>query len=134
MESGKVASYVVDFPEPATANMPGAIVTPHLGASTEEAEENCAAMAVDQIREYFENGNLVNSVTFPGCSLERTGAHRATILFKGESIADKVSCCKVLNSKEAKKGDYGVLIVDTDDDICADCFGKIEGVLGVQVL
>ena len=65
LASGKVSRYVTDFPNPAVVNMPGALVLPHLGASTEESEENCAVMAVNQIMDYLENGNIENSVNYP---------------------------------------------------------------------
>lgn len=71
LASGKVSRYVTDFPNPAVVHMPGALVLPHLGASTEESEENCAVMAVDQIMDYLENGNIENSVNYPSCSLGR---------------------------------------------------------------
>ena len=132
MKSGKVMAYVCDFPEVETANMEGAIILPHLGASTDEAEENCAAMAVDEIVEFIEKGNVVNSVNFPSVSLERTGKKRATILFKGDSIVSKLNI-NVKNSKEATKNGYGVAIVDTDDDICPKCV-SVEGVLKAQVI
>ena len=69
LASGKVSRYVTDFPNPSVVNMPGALVLPHLGASTEESEENCAVMAVNQIMDYLENGNIENSVNYPSCSL-----------------------------------------------------------------
>lgn len=69
LASGKVSRYVTDFPNPTVVNMPGALVLPHLGASTEESEENCAVMAVNQIMDYLENGNIENSVNYPSCSL-----------------------------------------------------------------
>ena len=67
LESGKVAKYVTDFPNPAVMKMPNVIATPHLGASTAESEDNCAVMAVDEIRNFMENGNIINSVNFPNC-------------------------------------------------------------------
>ena len=67
LESGKVAKYVTDFPNSAVVKMPNVIATPHLGASTEESEDNCAVMAANQLREYLENGNIVNSVNYPNC-------------------------------------------------------------------
>ena len=67
--SGKVARYVTDFPNPKTANMPGCIAIPHLGASTEESEDNCARMAVREMMDYLENGNIVNSVNYPNCDM-----------------------------------------------------------------
>src|SRR5699024_7522044 len=65
LASGKVKKYVTDFPNAKTANMDGVIATPHLGASTEESEDNCAIMAVEQIMDFVENGNIVNSVNYP---------------------------------------------------------------------
>ena len=67
LASGKVAKYVVDFPNPNTVNMPNTTVTPHLGASTQESEDNCAKMAVSEIRDFMENGNIRNSVNYPNC-------------------------------------------------------------------
>ena len=69
LESGKVKKYVVDFPNPTTVNLPNTIVTPHLGASTQESEDNCAKMAVKEIRDFIENGNIKNSVNFPNCDM-----------------------------------------------------------------
>ena len=65
LESGKVAKYVVDFPNPTTVKLPNTTVTPHLGASTQESEDNCAKMAVSEIRDFMENGNIKNSVNYP---------------------------------------------------------------------
>ena len=71
LKSGKVKKYVTDFPNPKSANMENTIVIPHLGASTEESEDNCAKMAVEQLMEYLENGNIRNSVNFPACEAGR---------------------------------------------------------------
>ena len=65
IEEGKVKKYVTDFPNPTTAGKKGCIVTPHLGASTQESEDNCAVMAVKEIKDYLENGNIRNSVNYP---------------------------------------------------------------------
>ena len=67
LAAGKIKKYVSDFPNPTTVGAKGCIVTPHLGASTAESEDNCAVMAVDEIRNYMENGNIVNSVNYPNC-------------------------------------------------------------------
>jgi D-3-phosphoglycerate dehydrogenase len=72
LESGKLSKYVSDFPRPELINRPGVLATPHLGASTKEAEENCAIMAADQLIDFLENGNIKNSVNYPNLSLERT--------------------------------------------------------------
>ena len=69
LKSGKVARYVSDFPNPTTAGQPGCIVIPHLGASTEESEDNCAKMAVEELMDYLENGNIRNSVNYPACDM-----------------------------------------------------------------
>ena len=69
LKSGKVARYVSDFPNPTTAGQKGCIVIPHLGASTEESEDNCAVMAVEEMMDYLENGNIRNSVNYPACDM-----------------------------------------------------------------
>lgn len=132
LKSKKVAAYVTDFPDPEVANMEGALVLPHLGASTDEAEENCAAMAVKEVREFFENGNLVNPVNFPGLSMERAGKNRICILFKGETILDKVKVAAKA-SKEATKKGFGYAIIDTDEDVCPSCV-KTDDMLAVTVI
>lgn len=83
LASGKVRRYITDFPNDRTAKMPGCIAIPHLGASTEESEDNCAKMAVSQVMNYLENGNIVNSVNFPNCDMGVcTSQGRITILHK----------------------------------------------------
>ncbi len=83
IDSGKISQYISDFPAPGLIGKPGVISTPHLGASTEEAEENCAVMVADQVRDFLENGNIKNSVNFPALSLERTeGCYRIALANK----------------------------------------------------
>ena len=83
--SGRLSRYISDFPVPGLIGQPGVIFTPHLGASTREAEENCALMVADRVRDFLENGNIGNSVNFPSLSLERTrGAHR--IAFANDNV------------------------------------------------
>ena len=83
LKSGRVKKYVTDFPNPVTAGMEGAIVLPHLGASTAEAEDNCAIMAVKELRNYIENGNIVNSVNYPACDMGVcTSAGRVAVCHK----------------------------------------------------
>ena len=83
LKSGKVKRYITDFPNDRTANMEGVIAIPHLGASTEESEDNCARMAVKQVMNYLENGNIINSVNFPNCDMGICDkASRITILHK----------------------------------------------------
>ncbi|MBQ3290905.1 MAG: 3-phosphoglycerate dehydrogenase [Mogibacterium sp.] len=90
LESGKMRKYMTDLLEPEYIGKKGIVATPHLGASTAEAEENCAVMATDQLMDYLENGNIVNSVNFPRVTLERKGAARHCFLLKNDKTADEV--------------------------------------------
>ncbi len=89
IESGKVARYVTDFPNEKTLNMKNVIAIPHLGASTKESETNCAVMAVNQLKDFLENGNIKNSVNFPEAQMERNGGAR--ILIANQNIPNMVS-------------------------------------------
>ena len=145
LASGKVSRYVTDFPNPAVVNMPGALVLPHLGASTEESEENCAVMAVNQIMDYLENGNIENSVNYPSCSLGyRKKAARIcvchynrpnvisqlTSLFgeAGVNISDMVS---------KSRGEYAYAMFDVEAPV-SDEFEKkleaMENIIRIRIL
>ncbi|MDE7251784.1 MAG: phosphoglycerate dehydrogenase [Acetatifactor sp.] len=105
IESGKVARYVSDFPNPTTAGKKGCIVIPHLGASTEESEDNCAVMAVQELMDYLENGNIRNSVNFPACDMGVCAqAGRVAIFHK--NIANMIT------KFTAEFGDKGINITD----------------------
>ena len=123
----KVRKYVVDFPEEAVLNTENIIVLPHLGASTEEAEDNCAEMAAKQVKDYIENGNIVNSVNYPNLVKERNGA-RTCVLFKS-SAKDAISAlggdCAI-----ATRGEYGYAIFDGP----VPSLDKVEGVVRVRSL
>ena len=82
LKAGKVRKYVVDFPNPTTAGVENCIVIPHLGASTAESEDNCAVMAAQELTDYLENGNILNSVNFPNCSLPEDNIGRIAIAHK----------------------------------------------------
>ncbi len=137
LASGKVGKYVSDFPNAAVANMDGAIVIPHLGASTEESEDNCAKMAVEQLRDYVENGNIRNSVNYPAVSLgEKGSCQRVSILGKGLDVNAVLSKLDVANSTSAVKGDYCCILADVDK-VCDVCLGEVKalpGVLRVRVI
>ena len=135
IDSGKVRRYVSDFPTPGTANHKGCIVIPHLGASTEEAEDNCAVMAVKEMRDYLENGNIVNSVNYPACSLGiPTKAGRISICHKNvanmigqfTSILGnaKVNIDAIANKS---RGDFAYTLIDTDSPIPDDVVRALEG-------
>ena len=105
LESGKIAHYVSDFPNPTTAGKKGCIVIPHLGASTEESEDNCAVMAVEEMMDYLANGNIRNSVNYPACDMGVcTKAGRVAIFHK--NIANMIT------KFTAEFGDKGINITD----------------------
>ena len=145
LKSGKVSRYVTDFPNPSTANMPGCIAIPHLGASTEESEDNCARMAVRQMMDYLENGNIVNSVNFPNCEMGIcTTAGRITILHR--NIPNSLSRFTTVMAGEninidglvnKSRGDYAYTMLDLDHTPSAAAveeLKKIDGVLRVRVI
>ena len=86
LNSGRLGKYVCDFPEPAMLNHPQVIAMPHIGASTEESEENCAVMAANQLMDYLENGHIVNSVNFPAINMGRT-ADTTRITFSNDNVS-----------------------------------------------
>ena len=145
LASGKVSRYVTDFPNDKTANMPGCIAIPHLGASTEESEDNCAKMAVRQVMDYLENGNIVNSVNFPACDMGVcTKAGRIAIQhrnipnmlsrFTGAFSAENVNISDLVNRS---KGAYAYTMLDLDSPICpklVEELKKVDGVIRVRVI
>ncbi len=144
LESGKVSTYVTDFPTEETINVPNIITMPHLGASTEESEDNCAVMAAHQIVDFLENGNIKNSVNFPTVVLPRTGDTRLCIMHKnipnmlshisGTLSADNINIENMLNRS---KGDFAYTVVDTNakvDDKIVDEIRAMEGIIRVIVI
>ena len=145
LAEGKIRKYVSDFANPTTAGKPGVILTPHLGASTEEAEDNCAIMAAQELMDFAENGNITNSVNFPALNMGKCQtASRITILHhnvKG-SIA-KFSAImgdadiNIESMMNASKGDYSYAIMDCSSEIPESVISKIkavESVIKVRVL
>ena len=145
LESGKVRRYVTDFPNSTTAGQKGCIVIPHLGASTEEAEDNCAVMAVKEIRDYLENGNIVNSVNYPACSLGApTKAGRVAICHK--NVANMIGqFTSILGNAgvnidaiaNKSRGDYAYTLIDTDSAVpgeVVDALSASESVIRVRII
>ncbi len=145
----KVRKYVTDFPNFETANMEGVIAMPHLGASTEEAEDNCALMAVLQIVDFIENGNIVNSVNFPNVEPgPKTAAHRLVVLHENKEtlgqqiLGEALKIAKVVASVSKTKGNFGVTIVDfvktekecSEKACLGDLVGALEGVIRVRAI
>ena len=117
LKSGKVRKYVTDFPNARTANMEGVVAISHLGASTEEAEDNCAVMAVNEIVQFIENGNLINSVNYPSVDLGAKTGIRVIALYNteeqnSESILEELKPCGVSKFANAVKGKFGTLVVE----------------------
>ena len=131
-ESGKVSAYVTDFPNAEIVGKEGIICIPHLGASTEEAEDNCAVMAAAQTVDYIENGNIVNSVNFPKVVAEK-GAARTLVLFEGDVLG---AITKLLISDKATltsgiKKNFGAILIDTDAPLSEDVLSEIKNIQGV---
>ena len=143
-ESGKVAKYVVDFPSDELIGVKNVICIPHLGASTEEAEDNCAVMAAKQLIDYIENGNVVNSVNYPTCSMPRTTEHRLVILHKNtKNILAQITGTvgnegiNISNLTNQSKGDYAVTILDIDNKVSDDAIkniAQVENIVKVRVI
>jgi len=140
LKSGKVRRYVTDFPNARTAGMEGVIAIPHLGASTEESEDNCAVMAVKELTDFIENGNTVNSVNFPNVSCERSGGTRLCVLHKNvpNMISVMASACGELglnieHMQSKSKGDISYAIIDLTDMIDATAIvAKLQAVDGIM--
>lgn len=140
LESGKVAKYVVDFPTPDIIGRHKSIIAiPHLGASTEEAEDNCAMMAVAQTVDYLENGNIKNSVNYPNVTLPRTAKRRICVLARAGSgdaikaaVSDTVGAVSAFTG--AERGAYAYYIFDTEAEADTAGIAATEGVIRVQLL
>ncbi len=138
LAEGKPAKYVTDFPTDNVLGKDGVICLPHLGASTAEAEDNCASMAALQTMDYIENGNIVNSVNFPAVSLgERTADNRICILTKGEPNPLKLASAMFsdINIKAVAgnvRGEYGYALISTNEQITS--VPKVDGVIKVRVI
>ncbi len=145
LQSGKVAKYITDFPNDRTVKMDGVIAIPHLGASTEESEDNCAVMAVKQLMDYMENGNIKNSVNFPNCDAGACKTQgRIAILhrnipnmltqFTGAFSALNINISDMVNKS---KGDNAYTVLDVEASINEDIAAKlatIKGVLKVRIV
>jgi D-3-phosphoglycerate dehydrogenase len=144
LSEGKVAAYVTDFGNEALLDADGAIVIPHLGASTPESEDNCAVMAVNQISDFLENGNIVNSVNFPTVSVPRTAKTRVTIIHKNiPNVISRIASAvaeqgvNIDNMTNKSKGEYAYTMLDTDTDINDDAVNAItalDEVIRIRVI
>jgi len=145
LEEGRAKKYVVDFPNPTTVGAKGVLVIPHLGASTEESEDNCAVMAVKQVMDFLENGNIKNSVNYPACDLGSCdNAGRVCINHKNipNMIGQYTSKLAQLNINisdmiNKSKGEYAYTIIDTESSVTEEVakeLASIDGVLKVRIV
>lgn len=141
IKAGKVAKYVTDFPNFKTANMEGVIAMPHLGASTEESEDNCAIMAAKEVRDFIENGNIKNSVNYPAADLGVcTAAGRISVCCKSSAgVAEKLSAIigETENVVKDTKGDWMYILADTKSAVTDEAIQSVaalEGVVKVRVI
>ncbi len=147
LESGKIDAYITDFATPEVVQMKGALVLPHLGASTEEAEDNCAIMAVREIRNYLETGSIANSVNYPACDVGPLPEEGSRVCVLHKNVPNMLS--KITNAfgsanvnisdlTNKARGDYAYTCLDLDQKMPYDAvkqqIGDIEGVVRVRVL
>lgn len=145
MTAGKVKKYVTDFANPTVAGKEGVIVTPHLAASTEESEDNCAKMAVKELKNFLENGNIKNSVNYPNCDMGLRGEHtRITVMHR--NIPNMISQFTTIlagdginidNMTNKSRGAYAYTIMDADHEVAesvVEDLKAVEGVLAVRVI
>jgi D-3-phosphoglycerate dehydrogenase len=144
LQAGRLKAYVTDFPSPAVLGQPGVLALPHLGASTREAEENCAVMVVDQLRAYIEHGDVTNAVNFPDARMVRESPYRLAIananvpdMLAGISHTLGARSINIHNMLNKSRGEMAYTLVDVDspvtDAVLAELRG-IGGVLGVRYL
>ena len=138
LASGKVAAYVVDFPTEDILGVENVIAIPHLGASTPESEENCAAMAAQELRDYLVNGNITNSVNMPSVSQEWSGIARVCIIHKNvPAMLTKIMTTlsddniNVENMTNKSKGDYAYTIVDVDSPVTDEAIADLKAIPGI---
>ena len=139
IKEGKVAKYVSDFPNPTTAGVDGCIVIPHLGASTEESEDNCAKMAVKELVNYLENGNINNSVNFPNCDMGVcAAAGRVAIMHK--NVANMITKftasfgdigINISDMVNKSKGEYAYTMLDVESPVTEAILEKLKSIDGV---
>ncbi len=139
IKAGKIRRYMTDFPNTTTAGVKGCVVTPHLGASTEEAEDNCAVMAANEVMDYVENGNIKNSVNFPNCNMGVCAmGGRIAVLHK--NVANMItrftgvigeSDANISDMTNKSRGDYAYTLMDLDQAPSRDMIEKIKAIDGV---
>jgi D-3-phosphoglycerate dehydrogenase len=138
LDSGQLYAYVCDFPSNLLKDHPRVIALPHLGASTREAEENCAIMVADQVSDYLENGNITNSVNFPQINLPRNGGHRIVVVNSNvPNMVGQISSdlgkggLNILDMLNKSRQDIAITLLDVDKDPEQEILERIAGIQGV---
>lgn len=137
IEAGKVRKYVTDFPNFKTANMDGVVAISHLGASTEEAEDNCAEMAARQLLDYIENGNIINSVNYPRIDLGIKEGKRVVVLFEGDLVNEVTQIINKAGVKKLASGDkkgFGAVVAEVSGNVDEAALKAINGVTRIRVI
>ncbi len=144
LDSGILGAYIADFPKPGLIGRDDVILMPHIGASTEEAEENCAVMAANQLQSYLEDGNIINSVNFPNALLERSPGYRLAVSNKNvTNMLGSITSIlaehdiNVIDLLNKSRGDIAYNLIDVEQEPSAavlEQLGKIDGVIGVRSL
>jgi len=144
IDAGKVYSYVCDFPSNLLKDHPRVVTLPHLGASTRQAEDNCAIMVAEEVRDYLENGNVRNSVNFPEMQMPRNGANRIAVVNENvPNMLGQISTCiaeaglNILDMLNKSRNELAYTLVDVDSDVSPECLkhlADIKGVLNVRSL
>jgi len=145
LQAGKVKKYVTDFPNSTVAGAEGVIVIPHLGASTEESEDNCAKMAVAEIKDFLENGNIKNSVNYPACDMGQKGEYtRITIMHRNvPSVISQISTIlgkdgiNIVNMTNKSRNAYAYTVLDVEDEVTTkveEDLKQIEDVIKIRVI
>lgn len=142
--SGKVSRYITDFPDEKLLGRENILCVPHLGASTPEAEDNCAYMAAKQLTDYLENGNITNSVNYPAVSMPRTSVSRVCVHHKNvKEILSKILAIvssqgvNIAHMQDQSRGEYAYLVLDLDDTLspeAVELIRRVSGVIRVRVL
>ncbi|MGR3176781.1 MAG: 3-phosphoglycerate dehydrogenase, partial [Candidatus Anammoxibacter sp.] len=138
IDSGIVDTYVTDFPNGEMLGREGCICIPHLGASSAEAEENCAVMVTNEIVDYLKNGTILNSVNFPGCSLERSGKNRIIVTAKNNKDTSETlksalqnTIPNITGTANESRGDISYTIIDSDEEVHEDKLEQLRNIKDV---
>ena len=141
LEAKRLAAYVTDFPSAVLLRHAGVIALPHLGASTREAEDNCAVMVVDQLRDYLEHGNVSNAVNFPNVSMARESAFRLAIANANvPNMVGQISTAmargglNIHNMVNKSHGEMAYTLVDVDSPISSEVLRSLSGIKGVLMV